>query len=480
MIIAGSMTRLLFKKWVFLSLVAASGWLTFARVVAPPIVADAYRDRSLPVLNRLLAGRTRHPLGHYQGLWRASSDAVLLAIGAHLIVLAAASRRDERAGGLVPDRAIGACSMLFLAVTVLSGPRQDYAAFLEIWETILEGGDPWWIDAGRGHPLNAYGPLFNLFALPALANPLAPKLLVALAYLLFVAWFADRCEIGRRWALGYLLGPYFWIEIAYYGHLDVLVAIACAGAVDGRVRGRDSAAGAWLGLGVLLKFMPIVLLPFLAIDRRCSRVQVRMRFVLGATTVMGVGMVVSAVIWGRSALRPLGFAASRGSNLLSIFHYLGGRHSPLGPAVDAGAVDRLSVPLLVLAIVVLWLVCYRRRVDPATAAVLATLTTLLLYKVGFLQYQMTLFVLLADWVARNRRVVERSPRLRTMMGLYLGWITLFDILYWAAGGILKPGDRWYWLEDLVGLPTFLLGGLLLASLLATTRRGAGLTEPEGP
>ena len=66
----------------------------------------------------------------------------------------------------------------FCLLTALGGPRHDYVAFLEMWQMVRGGYDPWWITKRLGYPLNAYGPLFNLLAPLAGWNPLAPKLLM--------------------------------------------------------------------------------------------------------------------------------------------------------------------------------------------------------------------------------------------------------------------------------------------------------------
>ena len=457
-----AMMKAPFKRLVLLYAVAAGCWLAFAHVVVAPAVEAAYRERAHPLLNRLLAGRTRHPLAHYLDLWGAASGAALLGLGAHGLVVAAARRRAA------PIGPIAALAALFLTAAALSGPRQDYAAFLEIWDATRRGVDPWWVHPRWGYPLNAYGPLFNALAPLAWVNPLAPKLLTALAYLLFVVDFLGRVASRRAGviALAYLFGPYFWVEIAYYGHLDVLVALACVFAVRARLGGRDLASGVLLGLGVLLKFLPVVLLPALMFEGRRPRIRVA----LGAAGVIVGGLAISVAAWGASTFRPLAFAAARGPALLSIFRFLAGRYSPLRPVLDPAALARSHAPILAIALLAVALVGFRRRADASTSAVAAALATTLAYKVGFPQYQMLLFLLLPDWAALHRRTPATDRPLGLAACAYLGWISAFDVLYAAAGGVLTPGHPWYWLDEVVGLPTFVLGGALLVGLLSN--RGA--------
>src|SRR4029077_17418215 len=94
-------------------------------------------------------------------------------------------------------------------------------------------------------------------------------------YLVYVIWLIKVFAPSRRFpALSWpsvglwLLNPFPWQQIAYLGYFDVLVSLACIAAVHGLVGGKDGAAGTYLGMGILLKYMPIVILPFLVFSER--------------------------------------------------------------------------------------------------------------------------------------------------------------------------------------------------------------------
>ncbi len=349
------------KRMTTLYAVAGLGWLLLAWVVVPIIIAAAHQGRSIAPLNRFFQTRAaQHPLAHYLDLWHAFAIAVLSAGALHLAVVLWLSRVADRR----KRRGLIVFAALFLASTVLSGPRHDYVADLEIWDTVQRGGDPWWLVVGRNSPLNAYGPLFNVLAPLATLNPLAPKLLFAMIYVGFViALIHQRRRLSWMDAGAWLLNPFPWVEIAYFGHFDVLVALACVLAVRLRVRNRDGAAGASLALGVLLKYVPIVILPFLSLhDRRA-----RPRVLISAFVIITAGMSASVLMWGTSTFRPLTFAATRGSNLLSIFRFLRGSFSPLRWVVAHPNVDRLSLPTLAIAGGTVFALCVKRRVAPGRA-----------------------------------------------------------------------------------------------------------------
>lgn len=458
-------------------LVLAS-WAAFARFAAPAVIRAGYEGRSVSFLNRLLQGK-RHPPAHYLDLWSSFSVAVGLGIVVHLVLVLLILLRPGAIGG---KGRLGLVLFAtgFLILTVLSGPRHDYVAFLEIWEAVRRGGDPWSVSPRFGYSLNAYGPLFNGLAPLSWVNPLAPKLLFALAYLIHAITFIASGSDGRgpsRRAVGWMLGPFFWVEIAYFGHFDVLVALACVSAVRSQLRGRDVRAGLALAVGILWKYIPLTILPVLAAGGR----RVRWRLAASAGLAVALGIVVSALVWGPSVFRPIGFATSRGSSLASIFRFLRGTYSPLRLLFEAPNLDPFNTPVLAVGVLVVFFLCRRLRARADTAAVATILTTLLLYRVGFLQYQVLVFLLLIDWLDRH----EPSGRGRTLLtgavDVYFGWLTVFNVVYACAGGVIHPGDPLEWLDETSGLVSFLLGLALLLALLNSARTGEETaTAASGP
>jgi hypothetical protein len=462
------------RHLVVLYAILGTVWVGVSRGLVPRIIAEAFEGQSLPILNRFFRGRTPHPVEHYFAIWNVFSGAVLIAGALHLaivLMVGGLARRQVLGGSGIrvrSGRLVNAFAMVFLAVTVLSGPRHDYVADLEIWDAVLRGHDPWWLVAGGRIPLNAYGPLFNTLAALAWVNPMAPKLLFAFAYIVFPIWLVEEAEVRRRvfglsrfGLVAWLLNPFPWVEIAWFGHFDILVAVACVAAVHGCARGRDAFSGVSLAAGILLKYLPLVILPFLALDRR----RFRPRLFLTTVLLVTLGLVCSVLVWGPSTFRPLTFAATRGSLLLSIFRFLRGVHSPLRLVWDTPDVDFLAVPCLAVAGGLVFAWCWCRRVDPATSALLAVLTTLLFYRVGFIQYQMVPFLLGSYWAMSPWGPTERDRLLAISMGIYCGWLAGFDVYLASFGGIVHPEDPWAWIEEVVGLPMFLAGSLLLACLL---------------
>jgi Glycosyltransferase family 87 len=458
----------------------ALGWAGFARWVVPPLLVAEHPGRLIQALKQYLKPTPVLFLNQdLLGRWREFSQAVLIAVALHLTIVMMLSRSDRRAAGeglARDDRAAGRTSLAlsllaaaFLALTVLSGTFQDYYFYLEMWYHVRHGEDPWFLVFGEdgGAPLNAYGPLFNPLACLAWINPLAPKLLFAFAYLLFATSAIKRFTAGHPPSGPRALGltalfwnPFPWVEVAYYGHFDVLVGLACLGALRAWDWGRDIGAGLCLAAGVLLKYLPIVLLPFLAFDP--DRGRIRPRFLAAALLSIVAGLALSAWIWGPSTFLPLKLAASRDARTLSIFRFFRGPYSPLPWFGLAPNLNNLSPLSQLLGLAWAWSWWRARKPDVEATAVVAVTITVLLYRVGYPQYQMVPFVLTAAWAVRHRDRLRNRTALAVAMAAYFGWLAAFDV-YYVLVEQYRMDLAWGYVREVAGLPTFFLGCAFLAA-----------------
>jgi hypothetical protein len=482
------------RSYVVLYIILGLGWVGFAVWVAPPRLVAERPGRVIEAVRRYLEAPpvpflVQDPLGR----WREFSGAVSMALVLHLTVVEILRRYDRRAQGQGSSRECRAASRLslalaivaaaFLAITILSGTRQDYFIYLQIWYRVRQGDDPWFEVAGMNAlaPLNAYGPLFNLLAPLAWINPLAPKLLFAYAYLLFAITQIKGFAVGRPPSLlrtialnALFWNPFVWVELAFYGHFDILVGLACLGAVRAWDRGRDIRSGACLAGGVLLKYLPIVLLPFPAFDRG----RPRSRFLVVALAMIALGLGLSCRVWGLSTLSPLKLAATRQSTTLSIFFFLRGQYSPLRWVGVWPNVDYLEPWVQCLALLRIWSWSRARKPGVEVSALVAVATVVLLYRVGYPQYQMVPLVLASAWaLAHWERLRNRTP-LVVAMACYFGWLAAFDV-YYMLQEAWRAQPNGYFAEDLVGLPTFLLGCAFLAAAILATRPSGETTDPVG-
>jgi hypothetical protein len=440
-------------------------WVGFADWVAPNIIDAAYDERNPWILNWDFRGYI--PIEHYyRDRWSVIAAGALLAAVLHLVIVLFICGIDRKHRVRFLDAArprshanavLVIFSAAFLALTVLSGAQGDYRNYLDEWMVVLGGGDPW-----GSMPFNAYGPLFNVLAPLIWVNPLANKLLFAFSYLVYVIWlikdFAPRRGFAAlSWpSVGlWLLNPFPWQQIAYLGYFDVLVSLACVAAVHSLVGNKDGASGTYLALGILLKYMPIVILPFLVFSER----RFHFRLLSFCVGVVILGLVVSVFIWGTSTFLPFTFAATR-SSYLSIYVVLASTHSPLRPFLDSPTVDWLEKPLLLTAGLAMFTWCILRQIEPALSSALAILVTLLFYRVGYANYQMMVFSLISYWAVSNWAQIKEHSVLAALLVGYFGFLAIAEFVYMSGlvGSIFYSNIAFVLLK-------FLLGCALLVGLV---------------
>ena len=418
------------------------------------------------------------PVEYHLDRWSMIAAAVPLAAILHLLIILLIRAIDRKKRGILLESngsdslvnvVLAVFSAAFLALTALSGYRFDYRGYLPIWIDVLNGRDPW----NYIHTIspNAYGPLFNLLAPFVLYHPLANKLLFAFAYLAYVIWLVKDFGPRRGFSiyscpstLLLLLNPLPWWQIAYLGHFDILVGLACVAAVHWRVRNKDWLSGTCLAAGILLKFMPIVILPFLTFNGR----RVHFRLVVSCIIAVISGFVVSVLVWGTSTFKPLKFAATREA-MQSIYIVFDSTNSPLELLGIANSQwlnwQRLAEPILLIAGLGLYAWCTFRRTEPALSSALAVLVTLLFYWVGWPHYQMVFFVLILYWVVSRWGRSNGDPLLVVLLGGYFSFLVILDLVIWIGDyGLFSRTNM------VIILLRFLTGCTLVVALLSQHER----------
>lgn len=278
-----------------------------------------------------------------------------------------------------------------------AGFLHDHRAYLQQWELIRSGQDPWSTD-------NAYGPGHNLLAYGLSIGRYGPKAAIVAAFLV-VNWLMVRRLLVQapRWsavALYALVIPGNFLVMVMavaYGLNDALVAALVGGAVLSRYRGWLLLTGALLAGAVLIKYYPALLVPFFCLDRR----RFSWRPLLAALAVAALGMAAAFAVWGTSVLKALDVGSERAPKLLS----------PLFAASQtATAPDlldwliRTNTISVVVATAVTFALCYALRLRWIEGAVIGLFTTLVTYKVGHQQFYLPwLFLLVGLLLTDSRR-----------------------------------------------------------------------------
>jgi len=411
-------------------------WAWLAQKIAPALASAGHAGKIPPILNWSDHAGDLLPTEHYLDVWRTISSAVALAAVLHLtVVLFILSTDSKRPSSLFGERsrtnlALIIFAAVLFAACILIGPRGDYIAYIKEWRYVLDGANPWQMvpvnnDLNQTFAAyNVYGPLFNLLSLPILVTPLANKLLFAFVYVVCVVWLVkdferDQGPIPLSWTviIFWLLNPFPWVELAYYGHFDVLIGAACVVAVHLKLRSKDVLSGVSLAIGILLKFMPIVILPFLVFDRREFSYRL-----LGSCAALVTGVfLLSFFVWGTPTFEPIAVALSRAPGA-SIYEFLPTDGLPDG--FGWGWLEK-SLGLAVGLIVFSWSTV--GRIGTALSACLAILVAVLFYRLGYTNYEMVLFLLISYWAVSEWTQLKDHHFLAGLLVCYFGFLAVVDI-----------------------------------------------------
>ncbi len=101
--------------------------------------------------------------------------------------------------------------------------------------------------------------------------------------------------------------------------------------------------------------------------------------------------------------------------------------------------------------------------------------TAIFYHTGFPQYHMVPFVLGASWVVQYWGVLRDRPGRVIAVACYFGWLAVFDVYYLFVNDDVRVLS-WERVQDIVGLPTFLIGCAFLAAVVLSASRKSESVE----
>ena len=324
--------------------------------------------------------------------------------------------------------------VLALLLSVLAGSTHDYGLYQDHWADVIQGKDPWGIQSDEYSQFkgSAYGPLHVVFALPWSVNFLLPKILFAvltcatLLLLLKQSAHADTAKtVFRNWELALVVSvfPLFAVSVLVLGNNDIVPAfcllVSCILMADNRRIG----AGAWIGVGALLKFYPLVFVGFL-IARRSGTFDFRPLW--SALAVFTAGMAVSYAIWGESVFVPVLYAAERGAKMLSILKYVDSIEGFRESAIVTHLLDKNSIYVMMAATLVAlhgWLA----RLGWELTLLLGVLAVFSVYKVGHPQFFIS-WVTILTWIL-IRRPNDKAWCVAWNFLPVAALISLFQIIY---------------------------------------------------
>lgn len=340
--------------------------------------------------------------------------------------------------------------IVVLVASFMVAPMHDYALYFAHWDLILSGGDPWAkIDAA-----NAYGPVYNLFALPYAVHFQLPKLIFVSCWLALVLYTVRRFSalenISARvkwiFAAFWLLNPFFIVSTVFYGFNDSLVALLCFLAIIIAVQGRGKSSLILITAGVLTKIYPVFLLPFISREWKDIR-----RNIVIFVVILAVVYLITYLIWGGSFLVAFGKANGRNPTLFSIMMFLYGDFFPFKTVGDF--LISLNKLLVLGSVFYLFKRFQHGKLDQHTAFLAGFTAVLMFYKAGQQQFYLSYFAIFAAWVLIEFR--KELPNLKAFYAvLILGvWMMLMAGIVYPMTGYMS--GEYLWIREVIGLPTFI-------------------------
>jgi len=366
-----------------------------------------------------------------------------------------------------------AAGLVAVALAVWLGARGDHAEYLIQWSTVRSGADPW---SGG----NAYGPLHNLFAIPAAWWPLLPKAAFAAmaglaSAILLRMLHANGTSTGllgvATLLAAFLFNPLQIVATILYGQNDIVGAFFVLVAFVLRTKGRPGLAGVLIGIAALEKFYPLAFAGFLMLDGNRS---LKLKVPLAALATFGLGLAVSYLVWGPTTFAPLLFGAARDPKLLSVLRFFMCYPGAVGgDGVLAFLVGNNGLFVFGVALAFLFGLWRLGAAWPAAAA-LGILPILVAYKVGHPQFYVAWLVPFSWLIAMGAASgAQRLARVLAPVAVYLAFV---QVLYLASGAML---DEWFFLRCYISIPLLVLTIVAIASGVRVVRETPALRAAPG-
>ncbi len=363
---------------------------------------------------------------------------------------------------IVPLMAVWAVGLTLLSWR--TGVQHDYPYYLQQWALVGTDVSPWATD--QGFPPNTYGPLHAALAPLADFYPLAPKVL-------FSGLFAISCLVisrevvharpdARTLVLLVALIPANILVLTVagvQGDNDVLVGALVGFAIVLKLRQHALMAGVLLGIGILVKYYPLVVLLMLCLDRR----RWDWRPIAGSLLVIVPVGAISLMTLGGEVLDAVAFGGSRAATYLSPLRAL--EYLTDGqPGSIADVLSRGNALIVAAVMLVSLALAYRLGLTWLQGATVSLWGVLVSYKVGHAQYYLALMLMLALLLIFKDK---RSQRAVLALIPFVAFLEIFQLLYMLQSQGVAFGALP--LADLTGVATTFFAAATLLGIIWALR-----------
>ncbi len=358
-------------------------------------------------------------------------------------------------------------SIIIFLITYFSGKNHDYESYLESWNYFILGSNPW---ANEFNDISisssAYGPLHSIFGYLILINPLLPKIIFSFCSII-IFYYLTTLAVKQKKNLNnydfflisiiYPLFPLTIINVYLFGINDSLIAMLIIFACETRKKEKFFSTGAILGIGALIKFYPILFLPFFSL---CKKRGISLKCIFAGFLVFFLGMFFSFIIWGNEILNPLLFGADRGPKLLSILKFLDYLNTPNSIGFFNDIVNFLISKNTFFILFIVFLVFLHgllARIEWEYVTLIGILLLFASYKVGHPQFYLSWSALLA-WVMLSTNKNSEKELFAFRLIPILVYLGLFQCIYLLSGlnSIGYLTNDWEIVRNLCSVPLLLI------------------------
>ena len=355
-------------------------------------------------------------------------------------------------------------SIIIFSITFFSGKNHDYESYLVSWNYFILGANPWAKEFNDiSIQISAYGPVHSIIGYLILISELFPKIIFSFCSVVIFYYLTELVKKQKKLLNNkdlflilfiYPLFPLTIINVYLFGINDSLIALLIILACESRKKENFHFTGAILGFGALIKFYPILFLPFFSL---CKQRGISLKCLTVGISVFLIGMFFSYLVWGNEILNPLFFGTDRDPKLLSILKFLDYLNTQNNIELLNNLVNFLISKNTFFLLLIIFFVFFhglKAKIEWEYVALIGILLMFTTYKVGHPQFYLSWSALLA-WImlSSNKNSEKRLFTLRLIpILIYLG---LFQCVYLMSGLGSGGGyliNDWEFIRNICSVP----------------------------
>lgn len=335
--------------------------------------------------------------------------------------------------------------VIFLVISISLVPVQDYREYLNHWNLVLDGDNPWkYLGYNK---TNTYPPVHAFLGYLTLIHPYLPRLISTLCVILIYLVIRNYSKESNYPLINvlFLFNPFIWISGSVIGHNDVLVATLCLFCFLLFKSGRKTSSSVLLAIATCLKIYPIIFFPFFSISEGKIQFKWATIYLVSLLTILAI----SFLIWDSSYFYSFTYNITREPKFLSIFRTLSNSF------IEFDTSFGIAPLTLIISSQLIVFIAHIKKIIPLEISLLLSLLGLLTFHiVGHAQFYYFLIVLSILILGRGR---HSNKVYLKQTGII--FITFFSVIVTIDHVLTLSGISNFLIREWVGLPMLLISGI---------------------